>query len=105
MDQLSAFEISEWEAYDRIDPIGVWRGEFSLAKIESLIVNIANALYHKEGEKPVVTTPTDFMVKWGDENREPEVKQQSIEEMKQAFLAIASANKKSKKPLPKKEKK
>jgi hypothetical protein len=96
LDKLSAFQISEWEAYDKIDPIGFWRIEFGLAKIESLISNIVNQLYHKEGAEPVVTLPTDFMIKWGELSEEVKPKQQSIEEMKQVFRAIADAQKNKK---------
>jgi hypothetical protein len=92
---------------DVLDPIGSWRNEFSLAKIESLIVNIVNVLYHKEGSEPVSTTPFDFMIKWGEKAQKIEPKQQSIEEMKKVFQAIADANKRVKKevikrPPPKK---
>jgi hypothetical protein len=98
-------QLSEWEAYDKLDPIGQWRDDFRLAKIESLIVNIANALYHKEHEEPKVTVPTDFMVKWGEEIEEIEPKQQSVEEMMEVFKSIAivqdskTANERRKKRL------
>ena len=94
MDQLSSKQISEWEAYDRIDPIGTWRDDFRLAKIESLITNIVQQLYAKKGSTPKLTTPIDFMVDWtGDKVVEP--KKQSVEDMKSILLGIAgSQNKK-----------
>ena len=87
-------QISEWEAYDRLDPIGEWRDDFRMAKIESLLVNITNALYHKEHEQPAVTKPIDFMVRWGEETEEVEPNQQSAEEMKKIFMEIADAQNK-----------
>ena len=62
MDQLTFFQISEWEAYDRIDPIGDWRDDFRGAKLESLLVNIVNQLFAKKGHTPVITSPLDFMM-------------------------------------------
>jgi hypothetical protein len=90
LDSLTGVQISEWEAYDRIDPIGEWRDDFRMAKIESLLVNIVNALYHKEHEEPKTTTPMDFMMKWGEDVEEIEPQQQSAEEMKEVFKSIAT---------------
>ena len=93
MEQLTSKQISEWEAYDRIDPIGTWRDDFRLAKIESLITNIVQQLYAKKGTKPVLTTPLDFMVDWtGDKGHEP--KQQSVEEMKAVMMGFMNDQKK-----------
>jgi len=108
LEQLTAKQLAEWEAMDLLDPVGSWRMELSLAKIESLIVNIANALYHKEGTEPVSTTAFDFMIKWGEKTEKIEPKQQSIEEMRKVFQAIADTYNKTKKvvikrPPPKKK--
>jgi len=93
LDCLTSRQISEWEAYDRIDPIGSWRDDFRLAKVESLITNIVQQLYAKKGSKPVLTTPLDFMVDWtGDKSYEP--KKQSVEEMKAVMMGIANAQNK-----------
>jgi hypothetical protein len=95
LDQLTSKQISEWEAYDRIDPIGSWRDDFRIAKLESLLVNIVQQLYTdtKKGKKPEVTSPLDFMVDW-DGSKDKEPKKQSVEEMKQILLSIASAQNK-----------
>jgi hypothetical protein len=98
LDQLTSRQISEWEAYDRIDPIGTWREDFRLAKIESLITNIVQQLYAKKGSKPAITSPIDFMVDWtGDKVAEP--KKQSTQEMKDILLGIASSQNKKVKGL------
>ena len=95
MDRLTSRQISEWEAYDRIDPIGSWREDFRLAKIECLITNIVQQLYAKKGSTPKITTPLDFMVDWIGEKGETEPKKQSVEDMKSILLGIAkSQNKK-----------
>lgn len=94
MDQLTSAQISEWEAFDKIDPIGSWRDDFRTAHLISQIVNIVNQLYAKKGAKPTTTTPMDFMPDWSGENEGAEPKKQSVEEMKQILLAIASQSKK-----------
>jgi hypothetical protein len=94
LDQLTSKQISEWEAYDRIDPIGSWREDFRGAKLESLITNIVQQLYAKKGSTPKVTTPLDFMVDWSGEKQEAEPKKQSMEDMKSILLGIAKAQNK-----------
>jgi hypothetical protein len=98
-------QISEWEAVDKIDPIGTWRDDFRMAKIESLLINITNALYHKEHTEPVVTSPVDFMIKWGEEIEETEPIKQSAEDMLKVFAEIAGAQKGKPKDFPTKHKK
>ena len=89
---MTSSQISEWEAYDKIDPIGTWRDDFRIAKLEALIQNIVNALYARKGEKPKLVSPIDEMPDWtGDRKVE---KNQSVEEMKQILLGIASAQNK-----------
>ena len=81
-------QLQEWEAYDVIDPVGKWRDEFQIASLSSLIVNIVNQLYHKEGETPKVVSAIDFLPDWSGE-RKIEPKKQSVEEMKRVLLGIA----------------
>jgi hypothetical protein len=88
LDVLTGPQLSEWEAMDSIDPIGKWRDDFIGAKIESLIVNIVQQLYAKQGSTPVITTPADFMPDWLGE-RKIEPKKQSTEDMKQMLLSFA----------------
>jgi len=86
---LNARQLAEWEAYDRLDPIGQWRDDFRMAELASLILNIA--IRWGAGKKQVkLTDITDFMPQW-DGGAPKEVKQQSVEEMKQIFKDIMQA--------------
>jgi len=88
---LTSEQLTEWEAYDRLDPIGKWRDELGFASLSSLIANIVKQLYPEKGRKPKLTTPMDFMMKWGEvEEQKPEPKKQSVEDMRQILMGIAS---------------
>lgn len=93
---LNAVQLSEWEAYDRLDPIGSWTDDFRMARLMSLIINIVRSLYPKKGHKPEMVTPVEFMPNWLGEEQETIVKQQDPEEMKQMFQAIVRAQNKKK---------
>jgi len=94
LDNITSKQFSEWEAYDRLDPIGTWRGDYQLAYVSSLLTNLTISVHGKTGAKH--TTPIDFMLDW-DVEKKKEPKKQSIEEMKSALLGIADAvNKKGK---------
>lgn len=106
---LTLEQLLEWEAYDKLDPVGTWRDDFRMAYLASLIQNIVLSLYPKKGVKPQLTTPTDFMPIWDEELRKIKStpKKQSVEEMKSLLLALAkSQNKKftSRKDLQKQKK-
>jgi len=81
--------LSEWEAYDRIDPIGDWRADFNFATLKSLLMNMNLSIYRKRGTIPKFTAPIDFMPDWSGELRKVAVKKQSVEEMKQLLLGMA----------------
>jgi hypothetical protein len=96
--ELTAWQISEWEAYDKLDPIGTWREDFRFACLSSMITNLAISIHGEKGTK--MTAPIDFMQDWtGD--RKDEVRQQSPEEMKAIFQQIVAANKGNKKVVKK----
>lgn len=97
-DGLSAKQLSEWEAMDRLDPIGEFRADFRMAELASVITNIA--IKWSAGKKQVkLTDIMEYMPQWDvDAPKEFEVKKQSVEEMKEVFKRIAeSANKHFKK--------
>ena len=100
---MTSEQLSEWEAYDRLDPIGTWREDFRMAYMASLITNIARSIHGKQGVK--MTTLDDFMPDWAGERQEAEQKKQSVEEMKNLLLSIASSQNKKlsrkKPPSPK----
>lgn len=91
LDQLTSVQLSEWEAYDKLDPIGTWREDYRMAHICSLLANIHNASNTKEGETPLRTAPIDFMPVWDEAERDRiEIisKKQSVEEIKSGLLAV-----------------
>jgi hypothetical protein len=95
LDQLTFEQLNEWEAYDKIDPIGTWREDFRMASLASLIENIVQHLYAKKGTKPKAVTPLDHMPNWGDDSRmQKETVKMSVEDMKKVFLSIASTQNK-----------
>ena len=92
---MTAYELAEWEAYDKLDPIGTWRTDFNSAQLQSLILNIVNQLYAPKGKKPEVTTPIDFMPDWtGD--RVDEKKKSTPQDILALFQGIAATQKKKK---------
>jgi hypothetical protein len=98
LDQLSAYELTEWEMYDRMDPIGESRADFRMAELASLMVNIA--IKRSAGTKPVkLTEITDFMPQWDvTAPKQVEVKKQSIPDMKKVLMDIVNTqNKKARK--------
>ena len=106
LDQLTSYQISEWEAFDKIDPIGEWRADFRGAKVESLILNLVQSIFAKKGAQPTTTTALDFMPNWTGEEDDPKV--QSVEEQKRILLDIAGSQNKrvrQSKPPTKKTKK
>jgi len=95
LDQLTSKQLSEWEAYDKIDPIGSWRDDFRIARLESLLVNIVNKLYAKKGVTTKDVKPIDFMTEWySEEEILVPSEQQVAEQIKQTFLNIAQNQKK-----------
>jgi hypothetical protein len=100
--QLTSSQLSEWEAYDRLDPIGSWRHDFSIAQLSSTITNIVNAIYKEEGKPVVQTNASDFMPIWDKEERKKrefarlkeEREVQSQEELTKALLSFAERHNK-----------
>jgi hypothetical protein len=87
LDKLTGEQLLEWEAYDRIDPIGEWRADLNTASVLSHLTNIVRKLYGRSGLQ--LTTPGDYMPQW----REPvKHKKQNWQDMKDAFLSFAKAH-------------
>jgi len=96
---LNSRQLSEWEAYDRLDPIGEWRDDLRFAQLMSLLTNIVTRIFAKKGQSVKDSTPADFMPDW-DKLALGEVdtgggKVQSVEEMKRILLDIARVQNKS----------
>ena len=92
MDQLTAYQLAEWEAYDKIDPIGTWRDDFRMAFLSSLVTNLTVQVHGKKGTKLMV--PIDFMPEWDMERKTMVVKKQTMEEMKAFALNFAKEHNK-----------
>lgn len=81
--------MSEWEAYDRLEPIGKERDEAVAALNLSILINYLQSIFLKKGTYKWVQ-PEDFTPEWGKEPpEETEPKQQSVEEMKSVLFSIA----------------
>lgn len=103
LEQLTAKQLAEWEAYSNIDPVGEWRNDFKFSYMASLITNLMIQAYGKKGSK--MTKIEDFQLQW-DTGVETESKQQSVEEMKNILLGLAaSQNKKTEQSPPVKRRK
>jgi len=100
LDELTSVQLSEWEAYDTLDPVGKWRDDYHAAFIISEVTNIVKDLHGEKGAKR--STPSEFMPKWNNEDAKKEIKKrgkdpsksQSVDEMKQFMTAFASAQNK-----------
>jgi hypothetical protein len=95
--ELTSVQLSEWEAYDRLDPLGTWREDFRLAYLCSLVTNLVISTHGKTGAKH--TLPTDFMLDWDLEKKKGVVKQQTVEQMKEVLFEIAKTHNKKLKVL------
>ena len=86
MEYLTINQIREWEAYNRIDPIGEWVWEFRFAKLEAIITNLAISIYGKKGTKYVEIK--DFLPSWLVEEMSEIPQSQSVEDMLKVFKEI-----------------
>lgn len=72
----------EWEAYDRLDPIGSVRDDWLHAHLACLITNLAIAIHGKKSARR--SQPKDFLPNWSGER-----KKQTVAEMKQVLQRIS----------------
>lgn len=98
--------MSEWEAFEYLDPSSDFKEDFRIARVCALITNIAQSVYGKKGSRPKQATATDFMPEYNPDidpdDDAIEAADQSLEDMK--FILAGMAVKKVKKPeKPKKE--
>lgn len=91
LDELTSEQVSEWIAYDQLDPIGTWREDYRHAALCSLITNFVRSIYGKKGQVEF-TKYSEFMPEWDAGKRyKEEVKEQTVEEQKAAIMRIADA--------------
>lgn len=93
LDQLTSAQLSEWEAFNRLEPVGEFRRDYRIATLTSIIYNFASSFGGKSGKR-VVSKPQDFML-WLDQPEKGSEKEQSVDEMKEAVFAIAASAKKT----------
>ena len=87
LEDLTASQLAEWEAFDKIDPIGSFRADYRMAQICSTNTNLA--IQVNKGKKNVkLTTAMDFMPDYSGELKEKRNKPQSVEEMKRILLGM-----------------
>jgi hypothetical protein len=89
LEQLTAHQLVEWEEYNKIDPVGEWRNDFKFALLLSTITNLMISAYGKQGSK--LTKLEDFLIEW--EGGKQEEKKQSVVDMKNVLLGLATASK------------
>jgi len=92
LQELTSTQLSEWEAFNQLEPIGEWRSDFRASFLATVVTNIAKSVWGKKGAK--MSKVDDFLFKWGEQELEQEYnepKEQTMEEMEQAVHAIARA--------------
>lgn len=89
LQQLTATQLAEWEAYNALEPIGEERADYRISFLSSLIVNLAIRALGKRGDK--LTEVKDFVFEWDPEKHKP--KQMNIDQFKAVFHEIASSTK------------
>ena len=90
LEQITSAELSELQAYYRLEPFEEQRADFRIALVCSVLQNIALSVWGKKGAK--MTSPSDFMPQWWGDDEDasygtPEV--QTVEEQKSILLSIA----------------
>lgn len=90
--------MSEWEAYNRIEPVGELRGDLRIANLTSMLYNMISSFGSKKGRRHVSKT-SDFMP-FFKEDMEESQKEQSVDEMKSTLFGIASNLEKKNVPMP-----
>lgn len=92
LQDLTSAQIAEWEAFNRLEPIGNWTDDFRFARLMSMIMNIVKSIWGKKGSSKKMSKPSDFMPDWEGKYKEP--KKQTVDQMKNILLGIASQSKK-----------
>ena len=59
---ISSYELTEWQVYDTLDPIGRERDDWRGALVASLLAEI----YRDRKQRNKAYTIDDFMPKWGE---------------------------------------
>ena len=92
---MTGDQLSEWEAFDRLEPIGGYKQDFRFAQLCDLIHVVANAL---GGGNRVRSKIQDFMPWWFTQYLKNIGKiggRQSVEEIKKGLLEFARQHNKA----------
>jgi hypothetical protein len=79
---ITSLQLSEWMAYDHIEPFGEWRADLRIAMLAAIIANVNR----NPDTKPFM--PKDFMPKF-EEDEEPVAQSQTAQIMLAHMLADA----------------
>lgn len=90
LDELTQKQMMEWEAFDRVQPIGGKRWDFYFAQLLMNINNLAISIHGKKGSKQFKLE--DFIPNWTGETEKP--KEMSGTDIKQWFKAFAKGHNK-----------
>ena len=80
LEQLSAHELTEWQAYAELEPFGFWRDHYHVGFLASLLANI-----HRRKGAPAATAG-DFMPFY---EKPPLTQEQTLRLLDQTLLAAA----------------
>ena len=81
-EQLTARQLAEWEAYNRVDPIGTERDDFRMAFLAMTITNVAIGALGSKGAK--MAKLEDFMPIWDSKAKH----EQSSDQMKNILMGM-----------------
>jgi hypothetical protein len=108
LEYLTSEQISEWEAFNELEPIGDVRQDIHNANLIAWIVNTARCMVpRKRGSPPPkMMAPAEALLKWYEDDDQRDIPQakQPMQEMKNILLRMARDSKgklrRRKKPLP-----
>lgn len=63
--EIDSRELTEWMAYEQVEPFGPWRDDIRAGVIASTVANV----YRGKTQKPL--SPTDFVPEFGRRREEP----------------------------------
>jgi len=93
LDALDAQQLTEWEAYEVLEPFGEERGDRRSAQICQVLANV-----NRDSRNTPVFEIDDFMFHDLDRGKDPEEsEQQSPEEMKQVLMGVRNRKKEKRK--------
>lgn len=84
--ELTASQLAEWEAYDKLSLIGDEREDFRISYLATILTNLAIAIHGKSGTSPKKVE--DFLFNWDVSKPKEEL---SPEKVKELFMGMKNA--------------